>query len=119
MKNDDLHLEVKKVTIFHKYLKAIMNIKTLLLRIKSIKYYAWGKNFLQDPHYLDVKRKSQLEKEKKPKRTEIINFLLSLKTGDTNYLEIGVRNPNSNYNHIKSHTKYLSLIHISEPTRPY
>ena len=70
------------------------------------KYYSKGKNFLNDPHSIDVKRKDHLENSKSPSRTEIINFLLSIYQRDTFYLEIGVRNPDDNYNHIKASTKY-------------
>jgi len=83
-----------------------MKIKKLLMNVKPIKFYVKGKKFLNDTHYLDVQRKNQEEISKGPSRTEIINFLLSLKKEDTNYLEIGVRNPEDNYNHIKADTKY-------------
>jgi hypothetical protein len=50
--------------------------------------------------------KSLLELNKKPLRTEIINFILSLFNRKTSYLEIGVRNPEDNFNHIKANKKY-------------
>jgi len=59
-----------------------------------------------DSHFKDCQSKSSLEIIKMPKRTEIINFLLSTKNEDTYYLEIGVRNPDDNYNHIISNHKY-------------
>ena len=83
-----------------------MKIKKLLLKVKQIKYYVKGKNFLNDPHYLDIQRKNNLEYSKSPSRTEVINFLLSLMQNDTCYLEIGVRNPQHNFNHIKANKKY-------------
>jgi len=83
-----------------------MKIKKLLMNVKPIKFYVKGKNFLNDTHYLDVQKKNQIETSKKTSRTEIINFLLSFKKGYTRYLEIGVRNPEHNYNHIKADTKY-------------
>lgn len=83
-----------------------MSIKKLLLKIKTINYYSTGKKFLKNPHYLEVIWKSKIEISKTPKRTEIINFLLSLSQNDTTYLEIGVRNPNDNYSHIKADKKY-------------
>ena len=84
-----------------------MKIKELLLKIKPIKFYAVGRKFFTDPHYIDMLRKNNLENYKSPKRSEIINFLLSLnRKEDTYYLEIGVRNPEHNYNHIKAGTKY-------------
>jgi len=76
------------------------------MKQNPFKYYPKGKNFLNDPHYIDVQRKNRLEFSKSPSRTEIINFLLSLNQKDTCYLEIGVRNPEHNYNQIKASTKY-------------
>ena len=64
------------------------------------------KKHLNDQCYQDGLEKSQLEMLKKPSRTEIINYLLSISNGETNYLEIGVRNPNNNYNHIIANKKY-------------
>lgn len=83
-----------------------MKISKLLMSIKPIKFYTKGRKIFNDAHYLDVQRKNKKETSKKPSRTEIINFLLSLKKEETNYLEIGVRNPEDNYNHIKADTKY-------------
>jgi hypothetical protein len=61
---------------------------------------------LNDPHYLEVKRKNRLELDKPISRSQIINFLLSLNKCNTNYLEIGVRNPDDNFNKIKATNKY-------------
>lgn len=83
-----------------------MKIKSFLLKIKPIKYYAIGKKFLNNVEYIDTRKKSLGEMEKSPTRTEIINFLLSLKQKDTCYLEIGVRRPEVNFNHIKASVKY-------------
>ena len=83
-----------------------MKIKNLLLKVKPIKYYTKGKKFLNDPHYLDIQRKNNLEYSKSPSRTKVINFLLSLMKNDTCYLEIGVRNPEDNFNQIKANKKY-------------
>lgn len=70
------------------------------------KYFAKGRKLVNDPHYLDGQIKNQVENSKSPKRTDVINFLLSLYKEDTCYLEIGVRNPESNFNHIKATKKY-------------
>ena len=83
----------------YKYQKTIM-------KLKPFKNYTKGKKLLNDPHYTDAKGKSRDEKSKSPSRTEIINFLLSLNKEGTCYLEIGVRNPEHNFNHIKASTKY-------------
>ncbi|NQZ75642.1 MAG: class I SAM-dependent methyltransferase [Ekhidna sp.] len=45
------------------------------------------------------------EEEKVSSRTEIINFLLQGRS-DANYLEIGVRNPEDNFNYIVAANKY-------------
>ena len=64
----------------------IKTIKKLLLKVKPIKYYTKGRNFLNDQHFLEVEKKDSHEISKKPSRTEIINFLLSLKQNYTYYL---------------------------------
>lgn len=49
------------------------------------------------------------EQAKKPNRTEIINYLISQAGGgekETLYLEIGVRNPEDNFNHITANRKF-------------
>jgi len=81
-------------------------IKRLIKNIKPVKYYIKGKKILTDSHYKEVQLLNQLERSKPTKRTEIINFLLSLKKGETYYLEIGVRNPNHNFIHIQAKQKY-------------
>ena len=73
---------------------------------KVVKYYSSGKKLLTNSTYIDAKSKSEIEIQKKPNRTEVINFLLSQLNRETNYLEIGVRNPEDNYSKIKSKTKY-------------
>ena len=80
--------------------------KVISILEKPFLYYYRGMNMLNDSHYKEVLRLNNLELNKPHTRTEIINFLLSLKNGDTNYLEIGVRNPDHNFNHIKSINKY-------------
>ncbi|WP_456439216.1 class I SAM-dependent methyltransferase [Psychroserpens sp.] len=81
-------------------------MKSFLLTIKPIKYFFRGRNFLNDPHYLEVQKKNRNESLKRPSRTIILNFLLSIKQGKTSYLEIGVRNPDRNFNHIEADLKY-------------
>jgi hypothetical protein len=71
-----------------------------------MRYYSAGKQLLNDPYHRDGRRKSSSEELKTPKRTEIINFLLSKRNEATRYLEIGVRNPDCNYNHIVADEKY-------------
>lgn len=84
-----------------------MNMKELLFKIKQpVKFYIKGRKVLIDPLYLDVQPINKKEKLKSPLRTEIINFLISLNQKDSCYLEIGVRNPEKNFNHIHASIKY-------------
>lgn len=87
-------------------IKARNIMKKYLLKFKPIKYYVKGRKTLKNKHYLAVQEKNRNETQKRPSRTEIINFLLSKKRNKTSYLEIGVRNPDDNFNKIKSDVKY-------------
>lgn len=58
-----------------------------------------------DRNYKNIALLSQKEKSKTPSRTEIINFFLAL-TNQKNYLEIGVRNPDNNFNRISCLNKF-------------
>lgn len=70
-------------------------------------YFSFGKEYLNDSKYLLVQEKDKFELQKNPSRSEIINYLFSHREFDnTVYLEIGVRNPNDNFNKIKSKIKY-------------
>jgi hypothetical protein len=76
-------------------------------KVKKIKeWYNWGGRFLTNEYQLKVKKKTENEIKKSPSRTEVLNYLLSLTEGDAKYLEIGVRNPNDNFNHINSKNKF-------------
>lgn len=68
--------------------------------------YTVNKPNAQAPSFRATQIKNLLELNKKPSRTEIINFILSQFNGSTSYLEIGVRNPDHNFNHIKADNKY-------------
>lgn len=70
-----------------------------------IKKYRIGNSIFKDKFFIDAKSISEVEKNKKPTRTDIINFIIGL-TAAENYLEIGVRNPDNNFNKIKSLFKY-------------
>jgi hypothetical protein len=65
-----------------------------------------GSKLLNDKDHLEATKKSMFEENNGPGRTKVINYLLSLFDRDTKYLEIGVRNPNDNFNHIRSAIKY-------------
>ncbi len=81
-------------------------IKQILLYFKPFQFYYKGKEYLNDPIYKECRRKDEKERNKNPSRTEIINFILSQFNRETLYLEIGVRNPDDNFNHIKAAVKY-------------
>ncbi|RYG19621.1 MAG: class I SAM-dependent methyltransferase [Chitinophagaceae bacterium] len=68
--------------------------------------YLYGNRFVNDPFHIEAQEKTKAERSKEPKRTDIINYLLSLFNRQTTYLEIGVRNPDFNYTHIKADNKY-------------
>lgn len=69
--------------------------------------YAIGEAFSSHPVKLEVNQAIVTEMAKKPLRYDVINYLLScLGKNETNYLEIGVRNPEDNFNLIESSTKY-------------
>ena len=79
----------------------------ILKKLKSIRqYYKQGYRLVNNQHYKNGEEKSKLELLKRPSRTVIINYLLSKASGETTYLEIGVRNPHDNYNHIIADSKY-------------
>jgi len=73
---------------------------------KIMRSYRAGERLLNDEFYKEAIIKGRLETEKQTSRTAIINFLLSKLKRETTYLEIGVRNPADNFNHINSNTKY-------------
>lgn len=107
-----------------------MSFKKILLKIKSFKYFIKGEYLKRNPDYIKgleieldpfyIKGKEILnnlefkeiqnltfeEKSKIPSRTDVINFLLSQYKRQTNYLEIGVRNPADNFNLINADKKY-------------
>lgn len=56
--------------------------------------------------YKSGRKSTKTERAKSPKRTDIINYLISSLNRETTYLEIGVRNPSDNFDHIKATVKY-------------
>ena len=69
--------------------------------------YEGVRRLLSDKYHFDAIQKSEVEARKTPVRSDIINYLLSsVGKKETNYLEIGVRNPANNFDKIKSSTKY-------------
>jgi hypothetical protein len=81
-------------------------MKKVIRKIPFIEQMYVGQKMLKDATYLQARELTELEKQKKPTRTELINYILSKRNDKTTYLEIGVRNPNDNFNHIKASEKY-------------
>lgn len=69
-------------------------------------YVSFGRQFFRSRHFLSSQDLSLVEESKKPKRTEIINYLIGFLNRDICYLEIGVRDPNSNFSKILAKEKY-------------
>lgn len=67
----------------------------------------FGVNIVNDPVYKDAVQKSAIELEKRPYRFDIINFLFQkINKPHSIYLEIGVRNPEENFDKIDTVQKY-------------
>ena len=97
------------MTLFFKIskLKKFLKRKFYNLKIfKAIFFYKYGKKIFNDPVFKDGREKSLNQSKSKYKRTDVINKILSSRTSDTFYLEIGVRNPEDNFNFINSAYKY-------------
>lgn len=69
-----------------------------------ISAFKTGRKIQKDRYFSQTEKISRAELEKRPTRTQIINFFLS-KTPSENYLEIGVRNPEHNFAHISCKKK--------------
>ncbi|MBR9758585.1 MAG: class I SAM-dependent methyltransferase [Algicola sp.] len=67
--------------------------------------YKLGNTIRKDRYYTNTLEATRIEINKKPRRTEIINYFLSL-SETKRYLEIGVRNPQKNFNRINAKVKY-------------
>lgn len=57
-------------------------------------------------HHIHAEELSRLELNKTPKRSEVINYLISVLSRPCTYLEIGVRDPSKNFDIIKAEQKY-------------
>lgn len=76
------------------------------LGYKLIKYFKSVKLLLRNPDFIKDRKRGKAEPDKKPTRTEIINYLISILERKITYLEIGVRNPIRNFVHINADVKY-------------
>lgn len=81
-----------------------MKIRDLIL--KPVKYYTKGKVYFNDSYYLEAQKITLHESSKSLVRTDVINYLLSLKQKETYYLEVGVNIPENNFIKIKANKKY-------------
>lgn len=81
-------------------------MKKLFKYIKAVHYFSVGKQLLNNSMYKNGKELNKMEYLKSPNRTTVINYLISVLNRETTYLEIGVRNPNDNYNKITAEEKY-------------
>ncbi len=78
-------------------------VKNFLIDIKNS--FKIGKRIGKDPYFRETRSKTKIEIQKRPSRTEIINTLVEV-THAENYLEIGVRNPEDNFDGIRCENKY-------------
>jgi hypothetical protein len=83
-----------------------MNIRKILKKIPAFRYYHRGKEFINSSTYKNTAELHKKELLKNPSRTDVINYLLENIGGNTSYLEIGVRNPEDNFNLINASEKY-------------
>ncbi len=67
--------------------------------------YKLGNTLRNDPYFVDTQDATREEITKTPRRTDIINYFLSL-SKVKRYLEIGVRNPSKNFDRIHATVKY-------------
>src|SRR5690606_36550081 len=73
---------------------------------RKLKYQlGFAKRIYRDIKFYETYRISKDEERKNPSRTEIISHFIESING-SNYLEIGVRNPDDNFNKIKCSNKY-------------
>lgn len=68
--------------------------------------YNLGALYIKDAFHQLGKEKTELEISKKEQRYDVINVLLKTFKNNTNYLEIGVRDPRDNFNKINADNKY-------------
>ncbi|WP_053972493.1 class I SAM-dependent methyltransferase [Mangrovimonas sp. ST2L15] len=73
--------------------------------VEKTKFYKLGKAIDSDVYFTKTKELSQLEILKAPRRTEIINYFIGFVDAQR-YLEIGVRNPEKNFNRLQCPIKF-------------
>ena len=99
-------IQILKSDEFEKALFEFRSFKRIFKTKKLIKENCWQWLKSHDEDYLKVSKLNSIEFSKKILRTDVINKILSYKGNNTQYLEIGVRNLEDNFNLINSKTKY-------------
>lgn len=82
------------------------SLKARLSRLPYINHFRIGRGLVNSQEFRHARQSIKMESAKAPQRTEVINFLLSLYRRQTNYLEIGVRNPADNFDLIQADVKF-------------
>lgn len=80
-------------------------MQRIIKNLNENRLYQLGRRFYNEPTFAAVRMLTQLEMSKEPMRYDIINFIAK-KTKANYYLEIGVRNPDDNYNRINIKNKF-------------
>ncbi|WP_332033754.1 class I SAM-dependent methyltransferase [Kaistella sp.] len=86
-------------------IKIIKN-NQLVINKSELKKLQLAELYLKDKYHRITSEESTKEIEKRPLRFEVINFILEKIGGKTTYLEIGVRNPEDNFDKINASLKY-------------
>ncbi len=73
--------------------------------VDLINIYRLGKKVYSDDYFKETGELTRLENLKNPRRTDIINYFVSLIDAQY-YLEIGVRDPRKNYNRVECANKF-------------
>lgn len=73
--------------------------------VNLLHIFRLGKKIHLDNYFKETAELSKQESLKQPRRSKIINYLIALVDGE-NYLEIGVRNPQKNFNKIRCKSKF-------------
>lgn len=85
--------------------KYIQFVRFIFNNKKIQERYKLGKLLETDKYYANTQRETSNEGLKRPFRYDVINYILNTFKRETTYLEIGVRNPEDNFNKIKATQK--------------
>ena len=77
-----------------------------------------GKLYNEDHFHKNGNKVIKLESKKRPFRYELINYLIEIMNKEIKYLEIGVRNPEENFNKINASQKFGVDPGIENPLNP-